>query len=106
MTATLTVGPSNSKSILDTYMLYVYQTAVYDTSIRMKNAIQVEIGNGRCDPDFNGPDTTTIDDEYEYVIGEDINLVIKFKDANNGNCFFKSKLDIDGPTESVARYQP
>ena len=87
-------------------MLYVYQTAIYDTSFSYKNVIQVEIGNGRCDPDFNGPDTKKIDKEYEYTIGKDTNLKITFKDAHNGNCFFESKLEVDGPDDSIALFLP
>ena len=70
------------------------------------SVIKVEIGNGRCEPDFNGPNTKSIDDDYEYFIGKDKDLKIKFKDASNGNCKFESKLEIDGPSEAVALFLP
>ena len=66
--------------------------------------IFVDIGNGKCFPDFNGPNDKEIDSDYKYNIGKDGNLVIKFKDASNGNCFFESEIDTDAP-KSVMFYK-
>ena len=55
-------------------------------------------------PDFEGPEVS--DDEFEYEIGKDGNLVITFKGASNGDCYFETELEIDGPSDSVAFFRP
>ena len=67
-------------------------------------AIEIDIANGNCDPDFEPPERVKTD--YEYEIGKDKRIVINFKGASNGNCFFESNLEIDGPSKSVALYRP
>ena len=54
--------------------------------------------NGRCDPDFKFPQTRLIDESYEYEIGKDDTISIEFPDASNGNCFFESQIEIEGPS--------
>ena len=68
--------------------------------------INVNIVSGACKPDFEGPSTSGIDDDYEYEIGTDKDIVVKFKDASNGDCFFESELEVEGPSKTIYLYRP
>ena len=103
--AMLTIGPTESLYDVGTYTVLVVQESIHDASLSFVRSITVQVANNRCSPDFEPP-SNSIDDEYEYEIGVDKDIVIDFKDASNGDCFFESTLEISGPTESVALYRP
>ena len=104
VTATLTTLESKSESIVGEYWIYIYEIDSFFPEFFDITPIKITIGNGRCKPDFNGPDE--VDDEYEYHIGKDASLVIKFKEASNGNCWFDSEMEVDGPSDDVYLFMP
>ena len=69
-------------------------------------SFSIDIVSGACKPDFEGPSTSGIDSEYEYEIGKDKDIVVKFKDASNGDCFFESELEVEGPSKTIYLYRP
>ena len=101
----LTIGPTESLLSVGIYKVQVVQESVQDSSLKFIRTVTVEIANNRCSEDFEPP-SNNIEDEYEFEIGVDKDIVINFKDASNGNCFFESTLEIEGSTESIALYRP
>ena len=56
-----------------------------------------------CQPNFSPPE---VKEKYEYVIGRDQSLVIKFANANNGNCFFESTMEFETSSEDAFFFRP
>ena len=54
------------------------------------------------------PKSEEIKKSYTYTILKDRTLTIKFRAAENGDCYFKSSLDIETPreTKDAILYKP
>ena len=68
----------------------IIESYVHADNVERKFYVNVDIFNGRCEPDFEFPRTSSIKDEYEFEIGKDSPITIEFEGASNGNCYFES----------------
>ena len=92
--------------MLGIYKLRFTEIAIHETGRQISWDLEVDVINGRCEPDFEFPRTKDIKDSYEYEIGKDSPIEIKFEGASNGDCYFKSEIEIDGPSEGIAVFFP
>ena len=67
----LQIGPSDNKKKVGLYQLKIIETALKETGLKTESFLNVQVYNGRCDPDFEFPSTRNIKDDYEYEIGKD-----------------------------------
>ena len=100
----LQIGPSDEKSSVGFYSLRIIETD--NMGNQYQSLVNVEIANGICVPDFQFPQVKQIKDSYEYQIGQDSAIKIELPDASNGNCFFDSKVEIEGPSQAILIFFP
>ena len=102
----LQIGPTDKTSFVGSYALMITESAFYVDNLNRKFYVNVDVFNGRCEPDFEFPRTSGIKDEYEYEIGKDSPISIDFEGASNGNCYFESQIELEGPSQNIIVFFP